>query len=87
MTESPTYRVKPSFKKQHPNAVTLIDGVGVVLADADLVDETPGTLTHPPVRRVFRAVTQSDMKHLFETEHHPAIEIVENESTKPTKLK
>lgn len=85
MAESPTYRVKPSFRKQHPHAVTLIDGVGVVLADQDFTFETPGTLTHPPKSRVYRAATQDDMKHLFETEHHPAIEIVEPERKKPGK--
>lgn len=85
MTESPTYRVKPSFRKQHPNAVTLIDGVGVVLSDNDFTVETPGTLTHPPKTRVYRAATQSDLKHLFETERHPAIEIVEPERKKTGK--
>lgn len=85
MTESPTYRVKPSFQKQHPDAVTLIDGVGVVLADKDLIVDVPGTLTHPPKLRVYRAVTSDDLKYLFETEHHPAIEIVEPERKKPAK--
>lgn len=85
MTESPTYRVKPSFKKQYPTAVTLIDGVGVVLSDDDFIVETPGTLTHPPKSRVYRAATQKDMKFLFETEHHPAIEIAEPERKKPGK--
>lgn len=79
MTESPTYRVKPSFRKQHPNAVTTVNGVGVVLADDDLIVDVPGTLTHPPKKRVYRAATQDDMKHLFDVEHHPAIEIVEPE--------
>ena len=85
MAESPTYRVKPSFQKQHPDAVTLIDGVGVVLADKDLIVEIPGTLTHPPKSRVYRAATPDDLKYLFETEHHPAIEIVEPERKKSGK--
>lgn len=77
MTESPKYRVKPSFQKQYPDAVTLIDGVGVVLADKDLIVDVPGTLSHPPKKRVYRAATPDDFKYLFETERHPAIEIVE----------
>lgn len=85
MAEQPTYRVKPSFQKQYPGAVTLIDGAGVVLAEKDLTVEIPGTLTHPPQIRVYRAATHGDLKHLFEVENHPAIEIVEPKGKKPYK--
>lgn len=87
MADSPIYRVKPLFRKQYPNAVTIVGGVGVVLADDDLIVDAPGTLTHPPKSCMYRAVTQDDLRYLFEVERHPAIEIVESERKKTAKEK
>ena len=85
MSEQPVYRIKPKFKEQHPNAVTLVNGVGVVLADGDLTVEIPGTLSAPPRVRQYRAATQADLAYLFEVEKNPAIEIAPPERKKSDK--
>ncbi|MGL6008479.1 MAG: hypothetical protein ACRC1D_03405 [Culicoidibacterales bacterium] len=79
------YKVKDSFKKEYPNAVTLIDGVGVVLSENDFTEETTGTLSDPPKTRVFRAATQEDLKHLYEVDKHPEIEKISAQTAKKAK--
>ena len=71
------YQVKAAFLKANPNAVTLVDGVPVALIGKEITVERNGSLTHPPVKRVVRGVTQAQLKYLFETEHNPHIELVE----------
>lgn len=72
-----TYRVKSAFLKTYPNAVTLFDGVPVALSGKDLTITTPGTVTHPPTSKTIKGVTSAQLKHLFEVEHHPNIEKIE----------
>jgi hypothetical protein len=59
------YRVRQSFQGRHPDAVTLIGGVGVALGEKDVVETTAGTLDEPPKTRTFRAATQDDLRHLY----------------------
>lgn len=79
------YKVKDSFKKEYPNAVTLVGGVGVVLAENDFIEETTGTLSEPPQKRVFRAATQEDLKRLYEVDKHPEIEKISAQPSKKAK--
>jgi hypothetical protein len=75
-----TYKVNDKFAAKYPNAVTLVDGVGVAICGKDLEIETPGTAQRPPSKRVIKAATQAQLKYLYDTEKHPAIEVV----TEPT---
>lgn len=71
------FQVRPAFSTANPDAVTLVDGVVVALIGKEITVERTGTLTHPPMKRVVRGATQAELKYLFETEHNPHIELVE----------
>lgn len=79
------YKVKNSFKKEYHNAITLVGGVGVVLAENDFIEESTGTLSEPPKTRVFRAATQEDLKYLYEVDKHPEIEKISAQPSKKAK--
>ena len=77
-----TYKVNDKFAAKYPNAVTLVDGVGVAICGKDIEIETPGTAQRPPSKRVIKAATQAQLKYLYDAEKHPAIEVVTEPTTK-----
>ena len=71
-----TYKVNEKFAAKYPNAVTLVDGVGVAICGKDIEIEIPGTAQRPPSKRVIKAATQAQLKHLYDVENNPHIEVV-----------
>ena len=68
------YQVKPAFAKQYPDAVTIIDGVTVLLSGVDREFDIPGTDAKPPTKRKLKVATPKQLEHLFEVDHNPHIE-------------